>query len=88
MPGKTEIRVTFGTRNKLPVLRENSVEVCDMIPAFLDQIKICRDFLFPISDQNMLFFLPYLRSTKAKMWDSLLPISDQNIRNFTFLFQK
>ena len=37
MPGKTEYRITFGTRSKPPVVRENSVEVCDMIPAFLDQ---------------------------------------------------
>ena len=37
MPGKTEYRITFGTRSKPPVVRENSVEVCDMISAFLDQ---------------------------------------------------
>lgn len=80
MPGKTEYRITFGTRSKPPVVRENSVEVCDMIPAFLDQNMSW----FSSSDQNMLFFLPYLRSNESQNVTFSPSCSDQNIRNFIF----
>lgn len=88
MPGKTEIRVTFGTRNKLPVLRENSVEVYDMIPAFLDQNMswfslshfrpkyVIFPALFKINkSQNVRFSPSYFR---PKYQEFYFPVSEVN----------